>query len=177
MRECGSALEWQSLTLTWEYSNPSVHKERVKHAVVSTAQADRMSHQPGVYISSAPHVWILSWWLRFPENLGLFKQTTTGSKSQLLNLPQRLGQRAEKWEWGLEFNYSLKALRVQYEREGWDINLQGCLCLYGDYNKKIIPKATAEARKVCGMALGSLMDEQLLSERHGIHSFITASFD
>lgn len=87
---------------------------------------------------SAPHVWILSQWPGFPEISGSFKQTTTGGKTQLLSLPQRQGQPVEKWEWGLEFNYSLKALRVQYEREGWDINLLGCLCLYGGYNKKII---------------------------------------
>lgn len=87
---------------------------------------------------SAPHVWILSPWPGFPEISGSFKQTTTGGKTQLLSLPQRQGQPVEKWEWGLEFNYSLKALRVQYEREGWDINLLGCLCLYGGYNKKII---------------------------------------
>lgn len=87
---------------------------------------------------SAPHVWILSQWPGFPEISGSFKQTTTGGKTQLLSLPQRRGQPVEKWEWGLEFNYSLKALRVQYEREGWDINLLGCFCLYGGYNKKII---------------------------------------
>lgn len=65
-------------------------------------------------------------------------QTNHNRQPRLLSLPRRHGQSAEKWEWGLEFNYSLKALRVQYESEGWDINLQGCLCLYGGYKKKII---------------------------------------
>lgn len=117
--------------------------------------SDRMSHRFFIFTRtqacslslSTPHVWILSQWLGFPEISGSLKQTTTGGKTQLLSLPQRQGQSAEKWEWGLEFNYSLKALRVQYEREGWGINLLGCLCLCGGYNKKNHSKPTAETVK------------------------------
>lgn len=73
----------------------------------------------------------------FRRFLDLSNRPQQAVKNQALNLPRRQGQSVEKWEWRLEFNYSLKALRVQYESEGWDINLQGCLCLYNGYNKKI----------------------------------------
>lgn len=52
-----SVLEWQSLTLTWECSNPAVHRERWwcgwnTHTCcnVSTSWPDRMSHQSRVCV-------------------------------------------------------------------------------------------------------------------------------
>lgn len=107
----------------------------------------------------APHVWIPSLQPRFPENSGAFKQTHNRRQSWLLSLLQRQrGQPVEDWEPGLEFNYRPKALWVQYEREGWGINLGGRLCLHGGYKEKTHSKQTMKTLQHAGLWLRILTD-------------------